>query len=229
MPQKIQPSFTELLRELPGSKLRENKNKLGSCPECFSTIKRSGIFLVCTNCGYKKIIHKDANNELSYSEIMALPTHVFGRKDHCFYCGEPPDARDHVIPWSFLSVTETRGSRPGPRCYACSDCNRRLSSRFFLTLRERAAAAQSLIRTAFKKELRLPEWTEKELNEMGYTLREHIKARQALRVLTEQRLEWPETATSKALWVETEQIAVTNYQDNPWIYNFFTKNPYENR
>lgn len=223
------PSFTDLLSQLPGVKARTEKNRIGTCPKCFNLLDRTRDTLHCRSCGFRKQAITSGVEFPPVAQLLQLPSFVLGSREHCFYCGEYPDSRDHIIPWSYLAVSETSGSKPGPRVYACLDCNFRLRDKFFSLMRDRFYAVAESLRRRFQKELRLPDWSPEEIASKGYSLRTLIVSRQNLRKLVERRLDWQDSAKSKTLWTELIAEVQERYPECQWIKQFVTINPYEAR
>lgn len=113
----------------------------------------------------------------------------------CFYCGLPADTQDHVIPQSKLGDLEALGIKTmwSQRTWdvpACLECNSALGDRLFRNINERKRWVKNWLRRRYAKYLKMPQWTEDELRELGYSLRQnvqdHIDAKQTLLM----RLRW---------------------------------------
>lgn len=74
--------------------------------------------------------------------------------------------------------------------WACRQCNSILGNRYFRTIRDRRAAVKDSLRAKYHHLLESPDWTESELDEMGYALRSFIAGRMALKKQIRERLRW---------------------------------------
>jgi len=115
----------------------------------------------------------------------------------CYYCGLPASDVEHVIPKAALrayagvdGLTEemTRGRKL--TVPACRECNSLLGATVQNTLAERKSYLKERLQAKYANLLAMPEWTEKELAEMGEAMRQSIKASMNQRVLTKERLRW---------------------------------------
>lgn len=57
----------------------------------------------------------------------------------------------------------------------CKECNCFLGARLYPTLRERKQALKDSLRRHYKRILKMPEWKEEDLAELGYSLRSMIE------------------------------------------------------
>lgn len=112
----------------------------------------------------------------------------------CFYCGQPCDSVDHVTPRATLKMMGGEIENPVTSRYetvdACRECNCALGDGLYTTLSDRKRAAKEYLRRKYKKYLSMPDWSDSELDELGYTLRSHIKRNMAIKKLTRMRLDW---------------------------------------
>src|ERR1700745_3610264 len=98
----------------------------------------------------------------------------------CIYCGDTAHVRDHVPPKKWLRLfakhntylTENRVIVP-----ACKDCNATLSAHPLFTIAERRAFIRTRLWHRFKKLLACPGWKDSELEELGPSLKRHIRAK----------------------------------------------------
>ena len=100
--------------------------------------------------------------------------------DPCAYCGAPSVSYDHVPP-----LTETENNielniktSKFEKYPACHDCNSWLINIPYKTLKERRRHLLKIFRYKFKKELAMPEWTEKELKDLAPAFADDIRSRQ---------------------------------------------------
>ena len=94
-------------------------------------------------------------------------------KPTCTYCGDPADARDHVIPqvMGFLQSDEYFNLVVP----TCTSCNSHAGYNLFATVAERRRFIQKQIAKKHKKLLDTPDWTEGELEEMSWNMRALIE------------------------------------------------------
>ena len=107
--------------------------------------------------------------------------------DPCYYCGVPATSIDHVIPQTLRGRIPDWEDITVP---ACHECNSRLGDRVFNTLPARKRYIKERLGTKHAKLLRMPDWTEEELAEIGPTLQRHIRAGIAAKFLILARLAW---------------------------------------
>lgn len=114
------------------------------------------------------------------------------RSYNCTYCGDPADGFDHVTPISVVVTLEELGfqfdKKQLVRC--CNECNSLAGRQVFQRVKEKRAWLKARLRKRHKKMLEIPEWTDKELQEVDYTLRSVLEEslRQKARIL--RRLAW---------------------------------------
>lgn len=115
----------------------------------------------------------------------------------CVYCGVFADSEDHVVPRHLLeragelSVDLSKVMRMQRWVVpACRECNTMIGGRLYPTLAERRAAAHAGIRRKYASYLRVPDWSDEELDEMGPTAQREIVAAMAVRDWVRKRLAW---------------------------------------
>lgn len=111
----------------------------------------------------------------------------------CVYCGMPADTVDHVPPRHMRVQIQALGlvgiqEREVP---ACRECNSALGARPLLTVTERRDYMKDFIRRRYKSVLRMKDFTEEELLELGESLRGMIRRNLSMRQIIQQRLRWP--------------------------------------
>jgi hypothetical protein len=99
----------------------------------------------------------------------------------CFYCGDNTQqiTRDHVIPISIAAVSRSYNSRDTIPC--CTNCNSILSDHYLLTVEDRAAYLANRLGEKYAKVLRSHDFTERELNDFGYTLKSNLVSNQNMK------------------------------------------------
>lgn len=91
----------------------------------------------------------------------------------CIYCGNDATCKDHLLP---LLWTGRDYRRLTPTVPACNECNVLLSDKVIPTIMDRAQYLAEKYRLRYKKLLAMPEWTDKDLEELGYHLQSNIRA-----------------------------------------------------
>lgn len=101
--------------------------------------------------------------------LGTMPTQGF-----CVYCGDYATDWDHVVPHSFLTTCERRSYSSGvlPSCHWC---NAHLSNGIFETLDERLHFVSGRFFSKHRKILSAPDWTEREIAELGPNLRSGVR------------------------------------------------------
>ena len=127
---------------------------------------------------------------LSRSAVGLLDVAHDGRVEYeydvavCYYCGEPAGAVDHVVPQSMLETLRIMGddavtailARHGRRMTVpcCGECNSVLGNKYFDTLDERKQYLKRRMRQRYAKILRVPDWTDRELSQLGERLQQSV-------------------------------------------------------
>lgn len=100
----------------------------------------------------------------------------------CTYCGDKADTMDHYPPKSV--------SYHGLMLPCCRECNSSLGASHPFSFAHRCKMAKDNIRRKFKGVLKMPAWDAEELEEMSYSMREHIKSCERTKKIVEERLAW---------------------------------------
>ena len=104
----------------------------------------------------------------------------------CYYCGSSnPDTLDHTIPVSYYSSEPVRKSRanvsavrsksPVPVVDACGECNRTISNKLIMDVRERASYLKEKYLKKYNRLLKSPNWDEEDLEDLGWSLRSTVE------------------------------------------------------
>ena len=107
-----------------------------------------------------------------------MPTYKrWGTAGVCFYCGCIADSWDHVPPLSLV---------PSDSMYwedvafwlvsACRTCNSYLNNFPVVLIGARKLHLLRMYRSKYRKELRMPDWSDEELAALGKTLRSKVDA-----------------------------------------------------
>ena len=105
----------------------------------------------------------------------------------CFYCGDRATTRDHIYPAS-LRWAHKRAFDGVEVVLACRECNATLSNNVFAHPAERHDYIASAYRIKYKLLSGFPCWNEKEVMELGPSLRRRIRKSMALRRVAEERV-----------------------------------------
>lgn len=118
----------------------------------------------------------------------------------CYYCGEPAGAVDHVVPQSMLQTLRIMGddavsailARHGRRMTVpcCGECNSVLGNKYFDTLEKRKKHLKTRMRQRYKKLLRMPDWSDRELSQLGPRMQEYVIAAVVKRDIILRRLRY---------------------------------------
>jgi hypothetical protein len=117
--------------------------------------------------------------------LMKLHGHKYKRHFtqegyYCFYCSDPADTLDHVPPLSAMEVLNKEKRKkeqiPAVLVPCCRECNSALGSRQLWTVFDRLMYLESYYDAYFKRQKML--WSEEEIEELGYSLRESVRHRQ---------------------------------------------------
>lgn len=217
--------FTTKLADLPGFRKFQEKQSLNWCPRCDAKLKLKPAYLECANCGFICHLPDRRNDPSRKFDPCFIPDFTFGDWKYCFYCGEPPDCRDHVVPYSMYSAQPTAGSKPGTKVIACQDCNSRLCTKYFQCMADRVLCLQKSIQTKYSAALQFPEWGQHELDQLGRVLRETVQKNLNLKKWITKRLNWQTTTESLLLWDKARTEAKQLHPKNDWL-QYFLK--YEN-
>jgi hypothetical protein len=117
---------------------------------------------------------------------MFVETVARNEARYCVYCGDWFECRDHRVPIDW--VGNHRSYAAGEIVAVCHECDSLLSHCSRLTL---ASRADHLIRAYEKraaKWLRVPPWSERELQEMGYGMQSQIRRALILRSIYTSKL-----------------------------------------
>jgi hypothetical protein len=110
----------------------------------------------------------------------------------CMYCGVPADSRDHFVPRSYTNKMRAMGSsvHVSETVPCCRECNSTAGATIFSNVREKRFYIQDKYRNKYAKILNTPDWTQKELDELGPTLKSHVINGLRAKEITKQRIAW---------------------------------------
>jgi hypothetical protein len=117
-----------------------------------------------------------------------------GAQAICEYCGMPGDSVDHVPP----KVTRQKLIDLGiadryPFCEvtACRECNSALGCRPLWTVSARRKFVKTWLRRRYKKLLSIPDWTDRELLDLGPAMQRYVIDSLTKRDIIDDRIRWP--------------------------------------
>ena len=106
--------------------------------------------------------------------------HFLSEGYYCFYCGDPASTLDHVPPLNEMDhlpyEKRKRDKIPASLLPCCLECNQALGSRRLVYVEERLLFLESYYDAKLKK--KSAQWTDDEINELGYSLKEYVKHEQ---------------------------------------------------
>lgn len=104
------------------------------------------------------------------------------RGAQCVYCGEPAGTREHFPP----QVTGNEGYI----LPCCAECNSLAGTAYPFNFWRRANFVKSQIRKKYAKALRVPDWDEHELSQVGVRMRREITAWLKEKKIASDRIAW---------------------------------------
>ena len=111
--------------------------------------------------------------------------------DHCVYCGERPRDLDHFVPISRAAeLTEAGIEFTKLVVPACNECNLLASDKIFQTLKDKRQFIQAKLAKRYKSLLDSPEWTDRELDQLGFYLKERIVNDLVRKRVIQRRIAW---------------------------------------
>ena len=147
----------------------------------------------------------------------------FGTWSNCFYCGTQPTDRDHVIPFSMLSL-EKRGGKcrgsTGMTTPSCHECNIMLSNLFFETMHDRCEYVNKRIRRRYSKLLHMEKWQEWELDSIKGKLRSYVICKQSERNMAVDRASWQFKEKFTKLFEQSFDECKSEHPENKHLMDF---------
>ena len=121
--------------------------------------------------------------------------------DICIYCGFIADTWDHFVPLYVIhiiaaNIENIRGKILVP---ACRECNSTAGAKLFNSLGAKRRYINSRYQIKYAYLLNGPDWTEEELNDLGYVLQTKIRGQMALKSVIKERLKWQNKQNRKAV------------------------------
>ena len=118
----------------------------------------------------------------------------------CVYCGELAGALEHFPPASY--------SLHGYLLPACHECNCMAGTSYPLDFQKRAELVNSKIRFKYRKELRVPEWSNSEMRPLRYNLKKGIEQWQKMQRIARERVAWSALAYLSNIDMNTDFAAL---------------------
>lgn len=112
----------------------------------------------------------------------------------CAYCGLPSTDREHVIPKSFTQALSDMDEVLPERLYlvpSCRECNSMSGSKVFENVTQKRRYIHQRIRERYQKLLRMPTWTDGDLEELSPDLARYVRHGLQFKDLISSRLTWP--------------------------------------
>lgn len=141
----------------------------------------------------------------------------------CTYCGLPADTIDHTIPQTIVKAAGDAGVNLSSltriryfTVHACRECNSTLGDRVFPTLEERRAFVKAHIRRKYRGELKMPNWTDEELADVGPIAQIDIRAALQRRDWVRDRLAFTGTNESADSFHQGYRLAIATIRKGAW-------------
>lgn len=114
----------------------------------------------------------------TYGHLYSRHMHHSVARHECFYCGEPANALDHCPPLASIEGRSKNYWKKNKIKFllvpSCTNCNSKLGNREFFSLYERCQYLESKLLSDYEKIHN--NWTDEEIEELGYTLKVSVKA-----------------------------------------------------
>lgn len=137
---------------------------------------------------------------------------------NCTYCGAAfPSDKDHVIPASYTYG----GKHRYPQyqwVWSCKLCNTTLSNKTYLTVQLKADYLLGRFRQRFRHELRFPDWTTEELDEVSPRLAKVIRSKLAKREGIRERIYYLRRVAEIDVEIQEEEVAAYILKDSKYLF-----------
>jgi hypothetical protein len=113
----------------------------------------------------------------------------------CAYCGERATDREHLVPYSFISdlIKATQGADKSLWTWilpACSECNGIAHDQLYISAASKRKFIQDRLEAKYADLIDVEPWTDDDYQDMGPTLLQYVKARQAQADILRQRIRY---------------------------------------
>lgn len=145
----------------------------------------------------------DTNRRANLHQTQFLYRRKFRWWKRCVYCGDIATQWDHVLSLAYVAnlnaVVDWR--HPGARhemrqgfCMvpACAECNRLAGATPFVWIREKRDFIQRKLKKKYDHVLEAETWSDKEIRELGPTLRSHVRNQEWEQKVLNLRIQWPD-------------------------------------
>lgn len=109
------------------------------------------------------------------------------KPNHCIYCGDWYQRRDHIVPVLVDSVD--RNYNPNKTCHCCSLCNQLAGSYFAQSIEDKALYILGNYRKRFRNIISLKDWDNDELDELNGSLHEYVRSKQNMKRLIDCKID----------------------------------------
>ena len=123
----------------------------------------------------------------------------------CVYCGVPASTIDHVVPLSAISALANMILINGPPIEglflvpSCGECNSIAGSQMFRTIGAKRRYIHWRLSRKYRRFIELPDWSDEELDEMGYSLRKSIENGLRVKEWLLKRVSWRNVQNPKSV------------------------------
>ncbi len=151
-----------------------------------------GIALQCIAMDHKEVrMCKVEHPDERYSEWYVRES-LNSYLTPCIYCGIPCDSIDHVPPRYMRAQLSSLDliAMHEQEVPSCRDCNAVLGRRPLITITERRKYVKESLKRRYAKYLRIPDWPDSKLAELGDSLRKMIQRNLAIRDDIRMRIAW---------------------------------------
>lgn len=104
------------------------------------------------------------------------------RGDRCVYCGQTANSDEHWPPQAYVTI--------GVILPACRECNSFAHTAHATNWDRRVAYVKEKVRKRWVRDLKVADWTERELKELGPKMRKEVQASLDRKVAVQERLCW---------------------------------------
>lgn len=145
----------------------------------------------CAHCGQS---YRGKTNQRFCSDKCRYAAWAHGGDVvRCTYCGLPGECTDHVPPRAyrrFIAMSPGLSAKyPFQEVPACRECNSALGAKAFWTIKERKDYVKKYLRRRYG-DGKFTEWSDEELEELGYNLRTMVEEQNLLREINAERLKY---------------------------------------
>lgn len=114
------------------------------------------------------------------------------QQEWCVYCGAMATTKDHFVPVSVVASLMSVGVNVSGKFLvpACGECNSIAGDRIFVSIGAKRRYIQNRLSEKYNKLLNMPNWSDSELAELGYSMRSSVLAGLAQREYIRHRIRW---------------------------------------